>query len=198
MLTEEQIKQNEQEYTNLLLSTERKGIDGLLRHLQTNTDFFTAPASSKFHNNFSGGLALHCLNVYKNFKALLDLKQIQMDEDSIIITSLLHDICKCNYYVKEQRNRKKDGKWESYDVWASSKSLSIPLPHSARSVRMLRGFIQIKFIEELVIFYHMGPFGGEDFEYRNLLKQVNGQYPQTLLFYTADLISSYLDEDTIT
>lgn len=59
---------------------------------------------------------------------------------------------------------------------------------------MLRGFIQIKFLEELIIFYHMGPFGGEDFEYRNLLKQVNEQHPQTLLFYTADLISSYLDE----
>lgn len=194
MLTEEQIIQNEEEYSRLLMSTGRKGIDGLLRHLKENTDFFTAPASSKFHSNFNGGLAMHSLNVYKNFKSLLQLKDIPMDEDGIIITSLLHDICKCNYYIKDQRNRKKDGKWESYDVWTTSKSLTVPLPHSARSIRMLRGFIQIKFLEELIIFYHMGPFGGEDFEYRNLLKQVNEQHPQTLLFYAADLISSYLDE----
>jgi pimeloyl-ACP methyl ester carboxylesterase len=108
-----------------------------------------------------------------------------------------HDLCKCNYYIKEERNRKVNGKWEQYETWTNNRNPSILLPHSSRSIRILRGFISLKFIEELIIFYHMGPFGGEDYEYRNLMQTANEKYPATLLFYTADLISSYLDEKCV-
>lgn len=193
----EVMKEQKETFINLLRSTERDGIDNLIEYLDTKTDFFTAPASSKFHNNFEGGLLSHCLNVYANFKKLLEMKNIELPEDSIIITSLCHDLCKTNNYVKEQRNRKVDGKWESYDFWGTVKSPACPLPHSSRSIRLIRTFIPLKFEEELIIFYHMGPFGGEDFEYRNLLQDVNTRYPASLLFYTADLISSYLDEEKV-
>ena len=46
-----------------------------------------------------------------------------------------------------------------------------------------------------MIYYHMGPFGGEDYEYKNLLQDVNERYPATLIMYMADLMSSYLDEE---
>lgn len=184
-----------EEFVRLLMSTERPGIDKMLNYLETKTDFFTAPASSKFHNNVEGGLLDHSLNVYHNFKNLLTMKDIHMDEDSIIISALLHDICKCNYYVKETRNKKVDGKWTQYETWTSVKEVQVPFPHSYRSIKLIKPNIQLKLLEELCIFYHMGPFGGEDFEYRNLMKQANEQYPQTVLFYIADLISSYLDED---
>ena len=110
-----------EEFVRLLMSTERPGIDKMLNYLETKTDFFTAPASSKFHNNVEGGLLDHSLNVYHNFKNLLTMKDIHMDEDSIIISALLHDICKCNYYVKETRNKKVDGKWTQYETWTSVK-----------------------------------------------------------------------------
>lgn len=187
---------NEQKtaFINLMNSTGREGIDKLINYLETKTDFFTAPASSKFHNNFEGGLLEHSLNVYKNFKALLELRGIEFDDASIIITSLCHDLCKANYYIKEQRNKKVDGKWESYDFWSTNKNPTIPLPHSSRSIRLIKSFISLKFEEELIIYYHMGPYGGEDYEYKNLLQSVNEKYPTTLLFYIADLMSSYLDE----
>lgn len=193
----ETIKEQKEVFINLLRSTGRDGIDKLIEYLETKTDFFTAPASSKFHNNFEGGLLAHSLNVYANFKKLLEMKNVELAEDSIIITALCHDLCKANYYLKEQRNRKVDGKWESYDFWGTNKSPACPLPHSSRSIRLLRNCIPIKFEEELIIYYHMGPFGGEDYEYRNLLQDVNERYPATLLFYTADLISSYLDEEKV-
>lgn len=190
------INARKEEYLSLLRGTGREGIDKLIDYLETKTDFFTAPASTKYHNNVEGGLVDHCLNVYNNFSDLLGMKGVEMDEDSVVIVSLLHDLCKCNFYVREERNRKVNGQWEKYEVWANAKHLSLPLPHASRSIRMIRSFIRLSLLEEMVIFYHMGPFGGEDYEYREMLKQANETYPQTLLFYSADLISSYLDEKT--
>ena len=186
-----------EEFIALLSSVKRDGIDKLLDYLENKSDFYIAPAAAKFHNNFEGGLLEHSLNVYKNFKGLLALKGIEMDEDSIIISALLHDLCKCNYYIKEERNRKVNGKWESYEMWSHVKTPSVLLPQSSRSIRIIRNFIPLRFIEELTIFYHMGPFGGEDYEYRNLLQETNEKYPQTLLFYIADLMASYIDEKII-
>jgi len=191
------INQTKKRYIELLRSTGRKNIEELISYLENETDFFIAPASTKFHCNYMGGLAEHSLNVYDNFKKLLEMKEIPFEEDSIIICALLHDLCKCNNYVRETRNRKVNGQWESYEIWANAKRVDFPLPHSARSVRIIRNHIPLRFTEELTIFYHMGPYGGEDFEYRNMLKQVNTEYPFTTLFYIADLISSYLDEETV-
>ena len=89
----ETINEQKELFINLLRSTNREGIEDLIDFLENKSDFFTAPASSKFHNNFEGGLLDHTLNVYKNFKKLLEMKNIQMEEDSIIITSLCHDLC---------------------------------------------------------------------------------------------------------
>ena len=198
-MTQGEIEEQKEMILDLLKSTEREGIDKLADYLTESTDFFTAPASTKFHNNFRGGLAQHCLNDYENFKSLLEIKGVEMQEDSIIICALLHDLCKCNTYVVETRNRKNDqGQWEKYNIWATNKDVEIPLPHASRSIAIIRKFIKLSIKEELTIFYHMGPYGGEDFEYKNMLKAANEKYPQTVLFYVADTISSYLDEETVT
>jgi len=199
IMTKEELEEQKEMILDLLRSTERDGIDKLADYLSDSTDFFTAPASTRFHNNFSGGLAQHCLNVYENFKSLLEIKGVEMSEDSIIICALLHDLCKCNTYVVETRNRKNEqGQWEKYNIWATNKDVDIPLPHSSRSIAIIRKFIKLSIKEELTIFYHMGPYGGEDYEYRNMLKAANEKYPQTVLFYVADTIASYLDEETVT
>lgn len=199
IMSKEELEEQKEMILDLLRSTERDGIDKLADYLSDSTDFFTAPASTRFHNNFSGGLAQHCLNVYENFKSLLEIKGVEMSEDSIIICALLHDLCKCNTYVVETRNRKNEqGQWEKYNIWATNKDVDIPLPHSSRSIAIIRKFIKLSIKEELTIFYHMGPYGGEDYEYRNMLKAANEKYPQTVLFYIADTIASYLDEETVT
>ena len=199
IMSKEELEEQKEMILDLLRSTERDGIDKLADYLSDSTDFFTTPASTRFHNNFSGGLAQHCLNVYENFKSLLEIKGVEMSEDSIIICALLHDLCKCNTYVVETRNRKNEqGQWEKYNIWATNKDVDIPLPHSSRSIAIIRKFIKLSIKEELTIFYHMGPYGGEDYEYRNMLKAANEKYPQTVLFYVADTIASYLDEETVT
>ncbi len=199
IMSKEELEEQKEMILDLLRSTERDGIDKLADYLSDSTDFFTAPATTRFHNNFRGGLAQHGLNVYENFKSLLEIKGIEMSEDSIIICALLHDLCKCNTYVVETRNRKNEqGQWEKYNIWATNKDVDIPLPHSSRSIAIIRKFIKLSIKEELTIFYHMGPYGGEDYEYRNMLKAANEKYPQTVLFYVADTIASYLDEETVT
>ena len=199
IMSKEELEEQKEMILDLLRSTERDGIDKLADYLSDSTDFFTAPASTRFHNNFSGGLAQHCLNVYENFKSLLEIKGIEMSEDSIIICALLHDLCKCNTYIVETRNRKNEqGQWEKYNIWATNKDVDIPLPHSSRSIAIIRKFIKLSIKEELTIFYHMSTYGGEEYEYRNMLKAANEKYPQTVLFYVADTIASYLDEETVT
>ena len=110
MYKPESIDENKKIFIDLLRSVDRKGIEPLLEYLETKTDFYTAPASTRYHNNCNGGLLAHTLNVYENFKELLELRKIEMPRESVILVSLLHDICKCNYYVLEQRNKKINGK----------------------------------------------------------------------------------------
>ena len=201
IMSKEELEEQKEMILDLLRSTERDGIDKLADYLSDSTDFFTAPASTRFHNNFSGGLAQHCLNVYENFKSLLEIKGIEMSEDSIIICALLHDLCKCNTYVVETRNRKNEqGQWEKYNIWATNKDVDIPLPHSSRSIAIIRKFIKLSIKEELTIFYRQWvPDGGEDYEYRKTPKAANEKYPQTVLFYVADtgsVISA--TEETVT
>ena len=84
----------------------RRGADKLLEWLES-TDFFTAPASTRFHAAYEGGLLEHSLNVYN---VLID-KHYDPEKDnleSFTIASLLHDICKAGFYTTEYRNRKND------------------------------------------------------------------------------------------
>ncbi len=90
------------EIKNLLGKVNREGIDRLIEFLDK-TDFYTAPASTRFHNNFEGGLAEHSLNVYRELK---ELTNGEWSEETLIIVGLLHDICKVNNYKVEMRNKK--------------------------------------------------------------------------------------------
>ena len=107
-MQQENLKKYREKYVSLLRSTDREGIDSLIRWLEEESDFFSAPASSKTHGAYEGGLLVHSLSVYsilKNFsKNIPDAR-----EDSIIISALLHDICKANFYVKGVRNVKVPG-----------------------------------------------------------------------------------------
>ena len=96
-----------EEFLNLLKSIQREGIEKLIAYLEK-TDFFKAPASSRFHGNYEGGLLEHSLNVYHLLKEKVAQKPysevISASDDTIILITLLHDICKTNYYVVDYRN----------------------------------------------------------------------------------------------
>lgn len=77
----------------------RPGADKLLEWLKS-TDFFTAPASTRFHGAYTGGLVKHSLNVYYALLGNFNLRGLYSPQTQTIV-ALLHDVCKANYYAGE-------------------------------------------------------------------------------------------------
>nr|KEI08045.1 beta-lactamase [Clostridium novyi B str. NCTC 9691] len=184
--------ENKEKIIELLKSTERPGIEIIIQYLNE-TDFFVAPASTKYHGNFDGGLAEHSLNVYNLFKKKNEQFDLGLSSDTLIITSILHDICKVNFYKKQPRWRKNDkGKWESYEGYICENDFSIG--HGEKSVIKLMQFIKLSKEEIVLIRWHMGGF--ESKENQKDISNSYNLYPAALALHTADLEASYILEET--
>ena len=92
---------------------QREGADTFLEFLEgVHSDFFTAPASTRFHGNMEGGLCEHSVHVYHCLKDYLSRQRVQdtynmrYDDETIALVALLHDVCKINVYKKVQETRK--------------------------------------------------------------------------------------------
>lgn len=182
-----------EEFLELLKSIKRDGIDKLIEYLET-TDFFEAPASSRFHSNFKEGLVFHSLNVYKILKQDLEDNHMKVDEDTIKIIGLLHDICKVNFYKVDYRNTKNEyGQWIKVPYYIVDDQL--PYGHGEKSVYILSSFIKLSREEAIAIRWHMGGFDnsvkGGDFS----LSKAFTDYPLALMLHIADLKSTYLFEE---
>lgn len=193
----EEIKQEFLEifYDNI----ERDGAEELLAYLEK-TDFFTAPASSKQHSNFEGGLCLHSINVYKRFLKLIQSEygqkwQEKISPESVAIIALLHDLCKTNFYVVEMRNTKVDGEWVQKPFYKVEDSL--PYGHGEKSVYMISGFMKLTREEAMAINWHMGAFDPRAQANSVVLSNVFYRYPIAFLFHLADYMATYLDETKI-
>ena len=151
-----------QQFQERLLSTKREGMETVIKHLDR-LGFFVAPASTKFHLNVKGGLMQHSWNVC-NTALMLREQMIAMNpdlkgklpEESVVLASLLHDVCKSNIYKEALLNRKNDqGYWEivpGYEVDYTS----LPLGHGEKSVIMLLTLgLKLTKDEMLAIRWHM-------------------------------------------
>ena len=177
---------NKEKYISLLTSV--PNTDGLVEWL-CKTDFFTAPASTKYHGSYEGGLVEHSLNVLSELSASKNAKLFT--DESIIKVALLHDICKANFYVVDYRNAKIDGKWEQVPFYTVKDDF--PYGHGEKSVLLASRFIDLTEEESVAIRWHMGAFdeavkGGFN------LSQVFERYPLALELHIADLRASYLVE----
>ena len=190
----------------------RPGADKLLQWLET-TDFFTAPASSRFHLAREGGLAEHSLHVYQRLAELCMRESgVQIDPESVAICGLLHDVCKVNVYQQEPKNRKTydpekvaaaepwqvkhdalgDFIWET--VMGYKFEDDLPYGHGEKSVYIISAFMKLTREEAMAIRWHMGfsdnDFKGGGYSVGNAFEK----YPLALLTHIADLQATYLDE----
>lgn len=205
MLSEEQLNQNKQEFISLLRSIEREGanIDGLVNKLEA-SDFFTAPASTKYHGSFKGGLCRHCLDVYIILNNLIKMNNLEYDESSIIITALLHDISKMNLYETTVFNKKvysengsKHDSGGKYD-WVSEsgyktvdvKQRFIYGNHEETSEFMVRKFIPLNLEESIAILHHHGGMGFDSSQLD--ISMIYDNYPLALMLHLADMTCAYL------
>lgn len=183
------------EFEKLLLSTKREGMDRLLEFIRK-SDFYKAPASTRFHSCHEGGLLEHSLNVYKCLKekrsnTIWNEYLEKIPEESLIISALLHDLCKTYFYVVDYRNKKNDaGVWEKVPYYTVIDK--IPYGHGEKSVMMIEEYIKLTPTERYAIRWHMG--WSEPKESYNALGVAMGKYPLVLALHEADQEATYLLE----
>lgn len=185
----------------------RPGADKFLEWLKK-TDFFTAPASTRYHLCEPGGLVAHSVHVYERLRELYQFEKARNlkeqedsaaaqagltdgEEETIAICGLLHDICKVNFYKPGTRNVKNEdtGKWEKVPCYTIEDQL--PYGHGEKSVYIISGFMRLSREEAMAIRFHMGSW--QDGEKQNA-GAAFGMYRLSVLTHIADMQATYLDE----
>lgn len=176
----------------------REGSEDLLKYLLSDQcDFFTAPASTRYHGAETGGLCRHSLNVYEalvdimNRRRMKEVYGIKYPDESIAISALLHDLCKVNFYRTEWRNVKKNGVWEQAPYYTIEDNL--PYGHGEKSVYMISGYMRLTRDEAFAIRYHMGFSGPED---NNTVGRALELFPLAFGLCVADMEAAYFMEGT--
>lgn len=172
----------------------REGSDKLLEYLLSeHSDFFTAPASTRYHGAYEGGLVEHSLNVYHCLKDYLsrprtkELYRMNYSEESVALCALLHDVCKMNFYKVDYRNSKNDaGVWEKVPYFTIDDTL--PYGHGEKSVYIVSGYMRLLREEAFAIRYHMGFSGSED---KNSIGKSFEMFPLAFALSVADMEASY-------
>ncbi|HIT77390.1 MAG TPA: hydrolase [Candidatus Limihabitans stercoravium] len=188
------MNQFEQIYTQYI---KREGSEALLEYLKK-SDFFTAPASTKFHLACEGGLAQHSVNVYKR---LVDLVKREVGEDytkvysdeTLAIVGLLHDVCKTNYYAVEMRNVKEGNEWVKKPRYIVNEKF--PFGHGEKSVFILSQYIRVTPEEAMAINWHMGGFDTRVLGGSYAVSDAFYKFKLSLLMHIADLSATYIDEE---
>ena len=170
----------------------REGADRLLEWLQT-TDFFTAPASTRYHGACPSGLVQHSVNVYevmmeKHFDPETD------SAESFALCALLHDVCKAQFYKISTRNVKneKTGQWEKVPYYTIEDAF--PYGHGEKSVFLIERFVRLKPAEATAVRWHMGGFDDAARGGNFSISVAYDKYPIAVKLHLADLEATYLRE----
>ena len=179
-----------EEFRELLLGIDREGMDKLVEFIDTKTDFYKAPASTRYHGDYEGGLLEHSMKVYEILvqKVKNSVIPIEISDDSLKIIALLHDICKVNFYKVDYRNAKNElGVWEKVPYYTIEDT--IPYGHGEKSVMMITEYIKLTVEEKYAIRWHMG--FTEPKEQYSTISAAYKKYPIALLMHEADLEATY-------
>ena len=174
----------------------REGADKMLDYLQNKCDFFTAPASTRYHGAYEGGLCEHSINVfeclcdYLNRERAKTVYGLDFSPESIAIVALLHDVCKAGCYKISYRNAKDEhGVWQKVPYYEFEDKL--PYGHGEKSVYIIGGFMRLTREEAFAIRYHMGFAGTED---NRSVGDAFALFPLALALSFADMEATYFVE----
>ena len=171
----------------------RDGIDELMKFLE-HSDFYTAPASTQYHESYEGGLVEHSVRVYERliseYQNELNTdfrKDFEYSMETLAIVGLFHDLCKAGFYKKEMRNTKDEtGKWVQVPFYKVDDVF--PVGHSEKSIILLQQFMKLTIEEILAINAHMGGWDKRDF----IISKTFDTEPLAVLLHIADIKASYL------
>ncbi len=184
-----------------LATIDREGIDRLVRYLAT-SDYYSAPASTRFHGNYEGALAEHSLHVTALLLQKNEAMGLGLPEASCILAGLCHDLCKVNFYVPDYKNQKvysengsksdAKGRFDWQMVPTFSIQDNFPCGHGEKSVIMLQNFLKLTQDEILLIRWHMGPFAAaNEYDFNTALDF----RPEIVAIFTADMEAAALYEE---
>jgi len=198
-LTNQEIKAVREKILELIEeNVVREGKDALVKWLK-GSDYFIAPASTRFHLSCEGGLAKHSLNVLSRLiREVIEeygsVEKSPYNMETLVLVGLMHDLCKVDFYKKTTRNVKNEetGQWEKVPFYIVEDKL--PIPHGAKSQYILRSFVNLSREESVAIISHMGGFDstvkGGEYAIGNALEK----YTLALLLHVADLKATNIDE----
>ena len=167
----------------------RPGADRLLKWLD-GTDFFRAPASTKFHGACPQGLVMHSINVYQ---AMMQHFFTEGENaESYAICGLLHDLCKTGFYKKEMRNMKINGSWQERPYFSIEDQF--PYGHGEKSVFLIERFLRLNTEEAMAIRWHMGGYDDAVKGGSSAINQAYNLFPLAVCLHIADVQATYLDE----
>ena len=178
----------------------RDGAEKLLDFLRK-SDYFTAPASARFHCSRREGLLEHSLNVYKRLLKLIkadfgEKYREKFSDETIAICGLLHDVCKIDYYVEDFKNvkDKTTGKWEEQPFYRVEERL--PYGHGEKSVYIVNGFMRLTRDEALAINWHMGGFDDRAKANSMAISEAFNRCSLALYLHVADVMATFVDENS--
>ena len=183
------MQENKDRFIELMSRVEREGISDLMQWLEA-SDFYRAPASTRFHGSYEGGLLEHSLNVYDEAVRILSAyPEIDVPEEALILSTLLHDACKINMYAVEKRWRKDDDNiWEQYDTYKHEEKLNYG-GHGSKSVFVISHFIKLTTLESVAINCHMSSWDGN-----MSVGNAFTQFPFAWIVHVADESATYMRE----
>ena len=168
-----------------------------LRNYLIKSDFFTAPASMRYHCAYEGGLCEHSINAYRRLLANVQHEygetwRQKFSHETIAICGLLHDVCKIDFYKPDFRNVKENGEWIRKPCYTKDEAL--PFGHGEKSVYIVNSFIKLTREEAMAINWHMGGFdyrakGGD-----SSISDAYCKYHLAVLLHVSDLEATYIDE----
>ena len=167
----------------------RDGLEDLLDWMQK-ADFFTAPASSRYHGSYAGGLCQHSLDVYDYAGKLSFLSPTPISEESLAIAALFHDVCKCNMYRIDKRNKKIDGVWQEVPYYIIDEKYHFG-GHGSKSVFLVQQFMKLTTEEAAAINCHMGFSDGSATTVRDVSNAYQ-QFPLAWIVHVADEAATFL------
>lgn len=179
---------------------ERDGIENLMEWLEHETDFFTAPASTRYHGSYEGGLVEHSLNVYDRLVWEMENTvgagwQELYSPETVAIVALFHDLCKIERYVITEKWRKdENGDWEAYEAYEYNKEKA-EMGHGTQSVFYLQKFIQLTEFEAQAIFWHMGAYDISPYATLAACSETFKWNPLAFLTHRADMAATYVTEN---
>lgn len=186
---------SQQRETFLILcraNIQREGLEDLLKWFDK-SDFYTAPASTRYHGAYAGGLCEHCMDVYQEALKAMDAFGLNhLDMESVAVACLFHDLCKVNFYREDYRNQKIDGQWQQVPYYVIDEKFAFG-GHGSKSVFLVQQFMRLKTDEAAAINCHMGFSDGASSQ---SVSNAYHAYPLAWLVHVADEAATFLLDRT--